>query len=295
MRGLVVCGVWTRDHLSEFRGERKDSKTTMPSSKKARGRAKKAAKEAKAAEDEVEETTVEVATNQDESLEAQMQVIIGNLLDNSADRCNHGCEIESHDKRLCQEFVGVFSDGYCVSIHAGESRIWALMTAGLNATKGKFASMLNDVAMMEDVVSFLLASGAQNILDGNDGAARVEASFACYFEQHIRVALKRTHPKFDCLRIGELQWADMNTLVNYFRKRIPCKCLDKKYEEVKSINKMGICCNLACSLPNKMAERKKMFRCTGCTGCNSTYYCSAECQKAHWPVHKKYCKKNMSH
>jgi hypothetical protein len=226
------------------------------------------------------------ATNQDGLLEAQMQrVIIGNLLDNSAE-CNHGCEIKSHEARLCQDFVEVFSDGYSVSIHAGESGIWKLMDAGLNATKGKFASVLNDVAKLEDVVSFLLASGAQNILDGNDGAACIEASYACFFEQYIRVALKRTHPRIDCLRIAELQWADMNTLVNYFRKRIPCKCLDKKYEEVKSIIRMGICCNPACSLPDKQVERKKMFRCTG-TGCSDTYYCSAECQKAHWSVHKK--------
>ena len=166
------------------------------------------------------------------------------------------------------------------------------MTAGLNATKEKFESVLKDVAMMEDLVSFLLASGAQNILDGNDGAARVEASFACYFEQYIRVALKRTDPKFDGLPIGELQWADMNTLVNYFRKRIPCKCLDKKYEEVKCIIRMGICCNPACSLPDKQVERKKMLCCTG--GCSNTHYCSYECQKADWKRHKKECKKNAT-
>lgn len=33
---------------------------------------------------------------------------------------------------------------------------------------------------------------------------------------------------------------------------------------------------------------KKMFRCTQCA---ITYYCSAQCQRQQWPVHKKQCAK----
>jgi hypothetical protein len=77
--------------------------------------------------------------------------------------------------------------------------------------------------------------------------------------------------------------------VNFFRKRIPCQCLDKKYKEVKSIIKMGLCCNPACSLPDRQVERKKMFKCTGGCRCSNTYYCSYECQKADWSEHKKEC------
>jgi hypothetical protein len=142
--------------------------------------------------------------------------------------------------------------------------------------------------MMKHVVSCLVASGAQRcILSENIFFSQIEASFACYFEQLIAFNMK-TAPMIDCHSIGELQMSDINTLVNYFRKRIPCKCLDKRRKEVKSVTKMGRCCNPTCSLPDRQVERKKMFR---CTGCSSMYYCSYECQKAHWKSdHKKICK-----
>jgi hypothetical protein len=85
--------------------------------------------------------------------------------------------------------------------------------------------------------------------------------------------------------------ADEHTLVKYLRKNIPCKCLDEKYKEVKSITKMGVCFNSQCSIPDRMVERKSMLYCTRCRQVN---YCSAECQKAAWPEHKELCNKIMA-
>jgi hypothetical protein len=267
--------------------------SSMPSRKKAKGRARRAAKEAKAAAEEEEEADADeeqaalaLVANQDGSLEAQMQRLsIGDLLRESdvVQKCRHGFQLESHEERLCFDFVSAFFAGYYACCDAGDKNIGSCFGAGIDATKaeGKFADVWKDVAMMEDVVSYLLASGAQNILDGNDGAFRFEAALACFFEQYVQVELKRTHHQIDGLRIAELHWSDMNTMVNYFRKRIPCQCLDKKYEEVKSVAKMGLCCNPGCSLPDRQVERKKSFC---CTGCGDTY-----CQKAHWPEHKKEC------
>ena len=145
---------------------------------------------------------------------------------------------------------------------------------------------------MEDIVSYLVTSGVQHILDGKDGFARLDACFACYLERYIAVNVEddsnpRQHASYD-IAIAELDVADMNTLVKFFRKRIPCKCLDKKYEEVKSITKMGLCANPACSLPDRRVERKNMFR---CSGCSRACYCSNECQKIDWSEHKQECKR----
>lgn len=41
-----------------------------------------------------------------------------------------------------------------------------------------------------------------------------------------------------------------------------------------------------CTFCGKNAEAKK------CSGCECVFYCSVSCQKMHWNVHKKYCKKS---
>lgn len=67
-----------------------------------------------------------------------------------------------------------------------------------------------------------------------------------------------------------------------------CKCLDKKYNEVKSMTKMGRCLNLECTLPGSMVAKSEMFC---CVGCRQVFYCSPECQRSHWKCgHKEDCK-----
>jgi len=58
------------------------------------------------------------------------------------------------------------------------------------------------------------------------------------------------------------------------------------YEEVKHVRKMGLCMNQDCSLPDRKAERSKMFCCTNCRTYN---YCSRKCQEAAWKSHKTTC------
>ncbi len=255
----------------------------MPSSKKARARARRAAKEAKKAAEPEEKEELSVAMiNQERIIEAQMQrLIIGNLMRES-NKCRHGVELESHDEKLCREVLEAFGGGYDTCFNNGDHNLVSMLQAGVEAAWGKNISVaLNDVAKMEGVLSICVADGVQCILIGNNKTARVNISFAYYFEQLIATKM------IDCQRIAELQQGDMKTAVEYLRKRIPCSCLDEKFEEVKSIIKMGLCSNPACSLPERKVERKKMFK---CTGCSSTYYCSYECQKAHWSKHKKNCK-----
>jgi hypothetical protein len=288
VRGLITH--WgTRDPLfqplpNQNRAQRKLKPTDMPSRKKAKGRARKAAKAAK-------EQAVAVA-NQDGSLEARMQrLTMDDLLRGNSgalQKCRHGFELEGREARLCFEFVKAFENALKALARAGDNDIASSLAGGTDATAEKFSSVWNDLVMMEHVVSFCLASGAQYILDGKEGAVRFNAFIACYFEQFIAVFHKETLPSVNMTLIAELQWADMNSLVNYFRKRIPCKCLDKRYKEVKSVIKMGLCHNPACSLPDRQVERKKMLC---CTGCSRSYYCSYECQKAHWRSgHKEACK-----
>ena len=156
------------------------------------------------------------------------------------------------------------------------------MYAGINATTTKeiYAAVWEDVAKMEAVVSYCVAIGTDRILDGKDCYARRAARFACFFEQILATSMQKKQPVINTQKVLELNCADNHTLVKYFRKRIPCKCLDEKYKQFKSVTKMGFCSNLHCGHPDGKVERSKMFYCTRC-GMALACYCSRDCQTAH--------------
>eukprot|EP00984_Skeletonema_dohrnii_P030945 scaffold22845_cov85-Skeletonema_dohrnii-CCMP3373.AAC.4 len=60
------------------------------------------------------------------------------------------------------------------------------------------------------------------------------ASFAFYFEQHIATHLLKTQAAIDWPALGDLFSCDDLTLLSFFKDRIPCSCLNEKYEEAKS-------------------------------------------------------------
>ena len=135
-------------------------------------------------------------------------------------------------------------------------------------------------------ISHLLYSGTKAILAAEDRVARDFATFARIFEQHIAVDLKQTQALQNWIKVEETYYGDDHILVKFFRHRIPCCCLDEKYEEVKHIPKMGTCYNKQCSIPGRFVERSKT-KC--CSRCRRATYCSRECQVAAWGTHKPYC------
>lgn len=142
------------------------------------------------------------------------------------------------------------------------------------STNEKHANKL--VKNVEAIQLSRLADGTKFILDGNYDDARIAAAVFNYLEG--------TDKEGCATQMKELFSADEHTLVQFFRKKIPCSCLDEKYKEVKSITKMGICWNDECPLPDRRAVRSKMVYCIQCRRIN---YCSRECQKVHWPLHKE--------
>jgi len=102
----------------------------------------------------------------------------------------------------------------------------------------------------------------------------------------IRGALLNKVTVVHCAKILEIREADEHTVVRFYQKRVPCSCLDEKYKEVKHIAKMGMCSNPECTIPGRMVERKGMLH---CIRCREVYYCTRECQVAHWPAHKDFC------
>jgi hypothetical protein len=74
---------------------------------------------------------------------------------------------------------------------------------------------------------------------------------------------------------------------------IATKCMEKMSkivdsvtgEENYSMSKASTQCN-NCHRMNFGGESERL----DCSRCNTACYCSAECQKSHWPIHKKSCK-----
>lgn len=182
-----------------------------------------------------------------------------------------------------KKFVDAFkSEFYAASRNLDVS---GALRSAFEATFSQYSQVWDDSAIMESVVSFLSSSATFHVLRDDQDGAHNDASLACYFEEMLAAKQgKKATANFP--KIFELRFCDLNTLVGFLRKRIPCSCLDEKYMELKPTAKMGICWNENCSSPDSGVERSAMMSCSGCRQAN---YCSRACQKAHWTKHKKDC------
>ncbi len=246
--------------------------------KRNQGQARKAAK-AKAKQEAEENKNGQAASN-----EAGEQLLLTAAhCSRKKCKCNHGWK-----GVISANFVSAFRQSFeeaeynCTPVPNIDRR---LMDAE-DFTMEEFADVWSDPTKMESVMSAFLFFGTDTILVGDYDVARHNAVYARYFEQYIAVEMKQTQPLFRWNKIAETQKADMHTLVKFFKMRIPCSCLDMKYEEVKSISKMGMCFNPHCALPGGMTKRSKTLYCDRCL---CITYCSRACQKSHWKQHKSTC------
>ena len=249
--------------------------------KRNQGKARRAAKAAKAREEaERRGDDNQTANSSGQPLAAQMR-----QLEIDEQKCKHGCDPFPSQDNLSVQFITAFRNSFREA-DDGCTRLSVCLAAAKNATLDKFAALWNDAAEMEVAISQFLFVGTHQYLGGQYDNARDIATFVRYFEQHIAVELKQTQALIHWPKITDANHADDHTLVKFFRRRIPCSCLDEKYEEVKSITKMSLCINPKCNSPDGKVERSKAMY---CSRCRSIVYCSRECQVADWSDHKPFC------
>eukprot|EP00986_Skeletonema_menzelii_P010422 scaffold5069_cov126-Skeletonema_menzelii.AAC.2 len=237
-------------------------------------------------DDALLEAAINLAAAEKEELEAAAK---NDEVENS-EKCRHGF-VPLPKGHVCEGFIGSFCN-VCFEFSKFNLAAGHLLKKIYESMKTKYANVWNDPDKLQMVVSHFSLVGTVSIIAGQDRFARYAATYVSFFEQWTKqiVMYENETQAFwelcDWGKISELYMGDEHTLVSFYRKRIPCKCLDEKLKEVKSIEKIGICQNPTCSLPYGMTARSKMVYCTQCRRAN---YCSRECQVAAWLSHKKYC------
>ncbi len=215
------------------------------------------------------------------------------------------------EERWCAEFTDSFMSEF---MSTKESCIGDRFLIAVEATKSAYFGVWNDPQTMQQKRIYNLAKGVDAILEKRLDDARQSAILASFLEQYraafiskidfevfsswkqfnLHNAMRggtRIHkddPAWNWSKISELSNddCDEHTIVSFFRKRVPCKCLDRRYKEVKSIVKMGTCCNPSCPLQDRKVECSKLLYCSKCF---TASFCSSKCQKAAWPKHKEQC------
>ena len=198
------------------------------------------------------------------------------------------------DTEIFAHFSSIEMEGY-KTLKAGQTVSYELQDGPKGAhalhiravTEEEFADVWYDSAM-ETAMSVFLSVGTQNYLIGNHGDSRYYATVARFFEQ-IMTASKQSQAYQNWPKLLETHKADLHTLVKFFRHRIPCSCLDEKYEEVKSITKLGFCYNPDCKFSIVKGEGVERSKAKYCSRCRCVTYCSRECQVACWTEHKPDC------
>ena len=90
--------------------------------------------------------------------------------------------------------------------------------------------ILKDFKKMNMIVSYLSAWGTDYIINGDPWNACSFAVFSNVFKQYAAILLK-TQSAMDWNAVKELNEADEDTLINFFREHIPCSCLDDADEK----------------------------------------------------------------
>ena len=255
----------------------------MPSRKKAQGKARKAAKKAEAEATGKEDESTRKIKAFVQGCEAQLQ----SLRLEDEESCLHGCEKPDDDNYdIVKRYLTVL-----VQVPL-EQCPWMV---AFDVASEAYPEMMSHTDKISAIDSLFVALATNCVLSGDMDLARRCASSASYFQtmgkfisDDHRFGRETLGLHAGIEKLRELDVSDEHTLVRYLQKRIPCSCLDAKYEEVKDVKKIGLCHHIKCENNEGATERSTMMRCTRCRRAN---YCSRECQVAHWPMHKTYCEK----
>ena len=207
--------------------------------------------------------------------------------------CRHGCPPAPSDG---EHIINRFMETFCDSFHVTLRELPTVQTGihAVDTTFKHFRQVWDDKALRDYATAGIVSFGTKLVLGGNwDEAARI-AGGVILMEQYdptehvgdnankTPFTLGRTNKEW--MHHYDLMTAHCGrTLVEFYYERVPCNCLQKMYDKVKSKPKLARCCYCG-------AEKARTAMLI-CTGCSCTQYCGKECQVGDWARHKDVCKR----
>lgn len=158
----------------------------------------------------------------------------------------------------------------------------ALPIAAMNVANEICPGVISDDGHRDYVSKRIISCAVSELVREDNPDKGCAASYAAvvFMLEDIGVAKE----KEDWSMLQDVLEGCPRLLVRFFRQRVRCRCLDGIYSELKKTQpKTGKC--HSCGMRGK---RSSMFR---CTGCHYQQYCSHECQRDDWPIHKRNCEK----
>jgi hypothetical protein len=162
-------------------------------------------------------------------------------------------ELTNHLRELLVRHPAVFNNNDQLKIVI--SNVLAMGTNDLLREKNERKTGIDNAVILASTVV---------ILDHYQEKGDINASFYCAF------------PK-----TRDIDDGDEREALRFFSKRISCACLDSLYAQAKSKQKVGKC--YAC----KKTFKRSALRV--CERCRISQYCSVDCQRSMWPLHKGDC------
>jgi len=233
----------------------------MPSRKRAKGRARKLKQQAR-------EPAVE------RSVDGENINLLEQNIRRIEHKCDHGCSItpQGHPVSvIVDSFIKTMRD--CrVSVHES-----------LLMTVKKHQEVWKDDTMKKMVIDEMLSIGTNLIIDKDIEVGRMISEAIILLEKYT--SSENIHPSVLSKATEDLlyiQSAEEREIVRFYKKRIPCSCLDDLYSELKKSQVRGGRC-FHCKQTIKRKDLKT------CSRCKFAQYCSKECQISAWPSHKESC------
>lgn len=204
--------------------------------------------------------------------------------------CTHGCK-RSLRAYMLNAFIAWHKEAQklrTVPKHTVPAICIVTSFRAIEITHDMFPRIWNDGSDREIARRFFVSYRTKCLLEGDSDFAKAAAIAAIVAESYQPSETNNFDPQAiieadkHFMNIKDAVRGCHRSLVRFFKKRIPCACLDGQYQSaVASRPKTGVCDNCM-----QRHDRKDLM---DCSRCSTSQYCSRKCQGAHWAFHKPFC------